>query len=338
MARKILILGGTGTISTSVTAELAADLLNDVTVVNRGHKTVPADVKQIIADLSAPGSLKAAVGNEQWDAVIDFLVYDEAQARERVEVFSGRVKQYIFISTVVAFNHEDKVWINEETEQGNKYSAYGQKKQAAEILFRRASAAGFPVTIVRPSQTYGFERIPLSVKGRNCWSVVSRIQRERPVIVHGDGKSFWHMMHTTDFARNFVKLVGNSEALGRSVNLVNPASVTWDMIYHEIGRQLGVKVKLVHISSDTLACSQVYNNLEAILGDKQYANNYSTRVIQDLIPDFRCTVDYKKGISMYLDYMNAHPEKKEEDPDYDKWCDGVCRDYMAFMRLFRNRH
>ena len=62
------------------------------------------------------------------------------------------------------------------------------------------------MTIVRPSQTYGNDRLPLSVKGKSCWSVISRIQRGKPVIVHGDGKTIWHMMHTFDFAKQYSNL------------------------------------------------------------------------------------------------------------------------------------
>lgn len=336
--KKILLIGGTGTISTSITKRLSQDVQNDVTVLNRGAKQVPANVKQIICDVMEPGALERETAGEKYDVIIDFLVYDAQTAKDRVRIFYNRVKQYFFISTVVVFDHENTVWLNENSAENNRFSHYGQNKAAAELVFSRAAANGFPVVVVRPSQTYAEDRIPLSVKGKTCWSVVSRILNGRSVIVHGDGKSIWHMMHADDFAYNFVQMIGNPLANGKTVNLVNPMVVTWDMIYEEIAQQLGKKLRICHISSDTLACTSKYDNIETILGDKQFSNMYSKYELTQLIPDFRCDIGLKEGVAKYLAYMNEHPEAKIEDPEYDVWCDQLIRDYRAFMKLLSTKY
>ena len=335
-SKKILLVGGTGTISTAVMQKLSENADNQVVVLNRGSKEVPSYVRQSVCDVNEEGALARAIGDEKFDAVVDFLVYDAAAAKQRMEVFADKCSQYFFISTVVTFDHEDKVWLNENSVQGNKYSRYGKNKWEAEEAFRANDS--FPWVIVRPSQTYSGNRIPLSVKGNSCWSVVNRIANHKSVIVHGDGKSIWHMMHARDFAYNFVQMIGNPAAVHQSVNLVNPAIVTWDMIYNEIGRQLGTEVRFCHIASDTLACAGKYNNIEVLLGDKQYSNMYAKKNLTDLIPDFRCEIGLKEGIEMYLSYMEAHPEEKVEDLEYDAWCDSVIRDYHAFMKIFSERH
>lgn len=336
--KKILLIGGTGTISTSVTKLLSQDPNYDVTVLNRGKKEVPANVKQIVCDVKEPGALERETAGDRYDAIIDFLIYDAAAAQERVRIFNGRINQYFFISTVAVFDHENVVWLNENSRETNRFSHYGQNKAAAEDVFRKASANGFPVVIVRPSQTYGEDRIPLSVKGNTCWSVVSRIMNGKSVIVHGDGKSVWHMMHAEDFAYNFVQLIGNPNANGQSVNLVNPMIVTWDMIYEEIALQLGKKLRICHIASDTLSCTAKYDNIETILGDKQFSNMYSKYELTQLIPDFRCNIGLKEGVEKYIAYMNEHPEAKVEDPEYDAWADQLIRDYHAFMKLISTKY
>ncbi len=338
-SKKILLIGGTGTISSSITKMLAKDEEIETVVLNRGHKEIPEGAKQIVCDANDTEALMEAVKDEEYAAVLDFIVYTPEQAKQRIDVFKGKTAQYVFISTVVALNHEDTLWLNENSAQGNEYSAYGRSKQACEEVFMEAyEKDGFPVTIVRPSQTYGYDRVPLSVKGKTCWSVVSRILNEKPVIVHGDGKAIWHMMHTYDFAYNFVQLIGNEETIGQSVNLVNPAVVTWDMIYNELARQLGREAKIIHIASDTLARSSKYNLKESIVGDKQYSNMYSKRNISEYIPDFKCLINMQKGIEMYLKYMDENPELKVEDPEFDTWCDKATRDYRAFMKIFGERY
>lgn len=337
--KKILLIGGTGTISSSITRMLAKEDGIETIVLNRGNKETPAGVTQVICDANDTEALKAAVADDTYAAVVDFIVYTKEQAEKRVEIFKGKVAHYIFISTVCVFDREDKVWLNENSPMDNPNSAYGRSKTACEKVYMDAYENDhFPVTIVRPSQTYGYDRIPLSVKGKTCWSVVSRILNDKPVIVHGDGKSLWHMMHTYDFAYNFLQLIGNEEAIGESVNMVNPAVVTWDMIYAELGRQLGKEPRIIHIASDTLAKSTKYNNTEAFLGDKQYSSMYSKRNISEFIPDFRCMIGLQKGIEMYLQYMDEHPELKKEDEDYDVWCDKATRDYRAFMKIFGERY
>lgn len=336
--KKLLLIGGTGTISTSVMKALARDIHYDVTVLNRGHKELPVNIRQVVCDVKEPGALERTVAGDSYDIILDFLVYDAETAKERVRIFNGRVKQYFFISSVVTFDHENIVWLNEDSKQMNRFSRYGQNKKAAEDVYRQAFVTGFPVVIVRPSQTYGEDRIPLSVKGKTCWSVIKRIDEGKSVIVHGDGKSLWHAMHAEDFAYNFLQLLGNPTATGETINLVNPAVVTWDMIYDEIAAQLGKKVRICHISSDTLACSSKYDNIETILADKQFSNMYSKLQLTKLIPDFRCKIDIAEGIRRYLAYMAEHPELQMDDSEYDAWSDALIRDYRSFMKLVSTKY
>jgi len=339
MSRKsILLIGGTGTISASIMKLLSSNESYDVTVLNRGHREFAPEISQIICDVKEPGALEKAVAGRKFDAVVDFLVFDAESAAERVRIFRQRTGQYFFISTVVTFDHEHTLWLDESSRQENRYSSYGQKKKAAEDVFRAAIAEGFPAVIVRPSQTYAGDRIPLSVKGRSCWSVISRILAGKPVIVHGDGKSIWHMMHADDFAYNFVQMIGNEAAVGQSVNLVHPEAVTWDMIYEEIAAQLGRELIVRHIASDALAHAGRYDITATILGDKQYSSMYRAEQRDRLIPDFRCEIDLKQGVSRYLAFMKEHPEDRTEDPEFDEWCDSLIRDYDSFMELVAQRY
>ena len=51
-----------------------------------------------------------------------------------------------------------------------------------------------PVTIVRPSYTYGPTWIPSGFGGQD-YTVVDRMRRGKPVICHGDGTALWVMTH-----------------------------------------------------------------------------------------------------------------------------------------------
>lgn len=63
----------------------------------------------------------------------------------------------------------------------------------------------FPVTIVRPSYTYGHTWIP-SAFGMQDYTLVDRMRKGRKIILHGDGQSLWTMTHNNDFAKGNVPL------------------------------------------------------------------------------------------------------------------------------------
>ncbi len=75
---------------------------------------------------------------------------------------------------------------------------------------------GFPVTIVRPSYTYGPSWIPSGFGGQD-YTVVDRIRRGLPIVCHGDGTALWVMTASSDFAVGLVGLVGTEGRGGRGL-------------------------------------------------------------------------------------------------------------------------
>lgn len=329
---RVLMIGGTGTISAPITEQLAGNKEVELYVLNRGHKALPEGAIQLIGDMNDEAVMEKIASEHDFDVVMNFVIYEPEQAQKQLALFRGRISQYIFISTVVTYDHDESIEIRENHKQGNPLSVYGQKKIACEKVF--LAEGDFPLTIVRPSQTYGGNRIPLSVKGNSCYSVLDRILNDKPVIVHGDGQSIWHCTHANDFAKGFLPLVGNTDAIHQAFNLVNPEVVTWNQIYRLIYKHVGKEPKIIHIASDLLAESAVYNNKESILGDKTNSNYYSTDKLKTLVPDFRCDINIETGIQLYLDYLEAHPEEKVPDEKYDRWCDKVIESYEQYCEAF----
>src|SRR5665647_3385433 len=106
------------------------------------------------------------------------------------------------------------------------------------FLIRSITAAyrdeAFPVTIVRPSFTYGDTWIPCAIAGLG-YTVIDRMRNGRPIIVHGDGQSLWTMTHNSDFAKGFVGLFGSIQAIGQPFHITSDEVLTWDQIYGAIG-------------------------------------------------------------------------------------------------------
>ncbi|MBP3577869.1 MAG: NAD-dependent epimerase/dehydratase family protein, partial [Lachnospiraceae bacterium] len=102
---KILLIGGTGTISSAITRQLA-ETEHEVYVLNRGNnnKHLPLGIKQIIADINNEEQAKAALDGMTFDAVCDFIGFVPAQLERDYRLFAGKTKQFLFISSASAYH------------------------------------------------------------------------------------------------------------------------------------------------------------------------------------------------------------------------------------------
>ena len=190
---KILMIGGTGTISSAITRQLAS-CGHDLWLLNRGHRKneVPANVKQVIADINDEAEVLRQIGDNQFDAVCEFIGFLPSQVERDIRLFKGRTRQYVYISSASAYNKPAASHIiTEGTSLANPYWEYSRNKIACEeLLMHEYRENGFPVTIIRPSHTYCERAVPLSVHGRKgSWQVLKRMMEGKPVIIHGDGSS-----------------------------------------------------------------------------------------------------------------------------------------------------
>ncbi len=166
---KVLFIGGTGIISTAST-RLAAERGIDLTLLNRGRHAanLPAGVKTIAADIAHPADAARVLADSRWDAVVDWIAFTPDQIERDIKLFRGRTRQFIFISSASAYQKPPSHYlITESTPLANPFWDYSRNKIACEeVLMKAYRDEGFPVTIVRPSLTYGDTQIPLAV---NSW-------------------------------------------------------------------------------------------------------------------------------------------------------------------------
>ena len=235
---RVLFLGGTGNISTAC-VERALARGHHVGVLTRGRRPVPSGVEAIVGDRDDPEALRRAAEG-RWDAVADFLAYTPAQVDAAVSAFAGRAGQYVFIGSAAAYDKRAaRLPITEDAPLANPFWEYARLKIACEEAVRRVHREGkLPVTIVRPSYTYGPTWIPSGFGGQD-YTVVDRMRRGLPIVCHGDGTALWVMTHASDFAVAFVGLLGHLGALGEAFHITSDEALTWDAIYETIARAAG---------------------------------------------------------------------------------------------------
>ena len=325
---KCLFIGGTGNISLYITRKLLSEG-HTVYLVNRGQRkaALSGDVHYLTADINARADeVERMIEGMTFDVVADFIAFTREQAERDFRLFNGKTRQYMVLSSASAYQKPlADPHVTESTPLCNPYWAYSRNKIAIEeYLNAQYRECGFPVTIVRPSHTYGETYVPLGVEGNGGYSVLKRMLEGKPVIVHGDGTSLWAVTHSSDFAKGFVGLMGNIHAIGQTVHITTDELVTWNQIYAAAGRALGVEPKIVHVASEFLAETRPSADYwGGLVGDKAASVIFDNARIKSLVPDFCCTVRMDQGVPASVRYIMAHPELQREDPDFDAWCDRV---------------
>ena len=326
---KALFIGGTGTISTAITKQLADHPDWELYLLNRGSRSaeLPENVKVITADINGDEALVAQkLEGMSFDCVCDFIAFVPSQLERDYRLFKGRTKQFMFISSASAYQKPlSNCRVTESTPLCNPYWEYSRNKIACEeYLMKVYREEGFPVTIIRPSHTYDERNIPLGVHGRNgSWQTVKRMLEGKPVIMHGDGTSLWTMTFNTDFAKAFIGLMNNPHALGEAFQITSDETLTWNQIYQAIADALGVPFKPYYVSSEFLHAVSDYDFRGSLIGDKANSVVFDNEKLHRAVPGFAATIRFDQGVRKVVDYVLSHPECQKEDPEFDQWCDKV---------------
>jgi nucleoside-diphosphate-sugar epimerase len=331
MALRILFIGGNGTIS-AASSRLAVARGHDLTLLNRGTSTTrPAieGVRHLTGDASEASSVAAAIGDLEFDVVVNFRSFLPDQIRADVDLFRGRTGQYVYISSASAYQKPvARLPITESTPLSNPFWQYSRDKAASEdVLVAAMRDHGFPATIVRPSHTYDETSIPLD----GGWTIIDRMRRGAPTLVHGDGTSLWTLTHSEDFAKGFVGLLGNPHALGHAVHITSDELLNWNQIHEIVGRALGVTPQIVHIPSDFIA--RVSPNLgPGLLGDKSWSVIFDNSKIRRLVPGYQATIPFHRGIDKVLAWFDEDETRKAVDPAAHAEADAILAAYAAATR------
>jgi nucleoside-diphosphate-sugar epimerase len=326
---RLLFIGGTGNISLAVTRLLAHQGV-EVSVLNRGLSEVqlPAGVRTIRADIRDAASVSDALRGEHFDIAVDWIAFTPEQVELDIALFAGMVSQYVFISSATVYRKPTPVPIVEQSPLGNPIWPYARDKVACEErLLREYEQAGFPVTIVRPSHTYGETRIPTALEGES-YTVVERLRQGKPLIVFGDGTSFWTMTHNTDFARAFVGLLGNPDAIGESFHITSDEHLTWDQVVETIAAAAGFEPDIVHIPSDFIAAMDPELGV-TLLADKAHSLVFDNSKLKRVVPGFRAVVPFADGVARSLAWFDADPARQVVDADRDALLDRILAAYRT---------
>jgi nucleoside-diphosphate-sugar epimerase len=313
---KILIIGGTGLISTAITRSLV-ERGDHVTLYNRGQTEarIPDGPKRIYGDRTDHAAFEMQIADTgSFDCVIDMICYSPEEAESAVRAFRGRIGQLIFCSTAAVYSRPASRYPIREDEPRLASSSYGRNKARCEDILMAAHERGdYRVTIIRPAFTYG-EGGGLPHTFGWGTAFIDRIHKGKSIIVPGDGMTLRAYCHIDDVGRTFVEAIANTKAFGQAYHVTGEEWLTWNAYYHSIAEAMHApSPSLVHIPADLLgriAPERARNCVE----NYQFNNIFdNSAAMADL--NFRHTVSFGIGIRHTLEWLVEHDRIENSDDD-----------------------
>ncbi|HEY2492740.1 MAG TPA: NAD-dependent epimerase/dehydratase family protein [Paenibacillus sp.] len=180
---RVLVMGGTRFFGKRL-VQLLLDDGAEVTIATRGQ-TVDSfgdTVKRLVVDRESYESLAKAVEGREWDLIYDNICYSPQDAMNACEIFAGKVKRYIYTSSMSIY---ESLSVNKKEEEFDPYLLpiqmgkrmdfdYGTAKGLAEAVF--AQRATFPVCSVRFTFVLGIDDYTRRVEFH-----INRVKRGIPI-------------------------------------------------------------------------------------------------------------------------------------------------------------
>jgi nucleoside-diphosphate-sugar epimerase len=250
---RVLVLGGNRYIGLHLTFELARRG-HEVTVLNSHVAPLPDGVVRLEGDRRQPGVLRAVLEpyRDAFDVVFDNTAYQPSDLEPLIELFRGRIRQFVFTSSSAVYRRSFVQPVLEsfrrhDPEDPDPRKAYGVGKVRCEDhLLAEHARARFPATILRVAHTLG----PMSPLASRDPIFFARLEAGRPILVPGDGLAFVHLIHVGDVARLMASVVGNLAAIGQVYNV---AGTEWSSVIGIIrfmARAVGTEADIVHVPVD----------------------------------------------------------------------------------------
>jgi nucleoside-diphosphate-sugar epimerase len=280
---KVLLLGGTGAIGKQLT-HLLSDNGIETFITSRKKREDERLLRYIKGDAQDVNFLKEILSENQWDVIIDFMVYSTPSFYERVNLLLSSTLQYVFISSARVYAESSKPIIEDslrllDTCEDQKFLStdeYSLAKARQEDILESSGSHNW--TIIRPYITFSDTRLQLGVFEKEEW--LYRALHGRTIVFSKDIYSKkTTMTYGSYVAKGIFSILGNTKSLGETYNITTQETYIWKDIlsfYLEVLEQhLGYQPKVLLQDLDNfLKCkSEKYQTIYDRLFDRQFDNS-----------------------------------------------------------------
>lgn len=252
MTRNILIIGGSYFAGRSLVEHLVNEKEVNLFIFNRGN--IPLNIRNVTefhGDRTQEDSIKKNLPSMDWDALIDFCGYGPEDLKKVIQSVPGKIKHYIFISTVSVYDHssmfpleETSGTINQLRPEFGEYDEYALNKIKAEhLLEKMCGEKSISWTILRPSILYGkFNYAPRE----NYF--FDLMEKDAPIIIPDNDLALFNFIFVEDFAKIIMKCIRNKRVYNTVFNTVSREFVSYGKYIEILETITNKKIKTIKMS------------------------------------------------------------------------------------------
>ena len=335
---RVLFIGGPGNISAGCADELIA-AGHPLAVLKRtrnADERFRDTVRFYRGDRSRPADVQAALDGFRPDVVIDFVCFDPERVEELGRLLPGAAQHYVLVSTVDAYGYPlSRIPMREDDPRAPTRSPYGaQKRRCEEVAARMEAESGLPVTIVRPTYSFGAQSGMMSLFAWGGMAAqVPRMRAGLPVLAPGGGNTLLHASCAHDTGRMIARVAqGRATAAGRSYTCGRDGAITFDQYLQLVGRVLGVEPDVAHVPIEVLLAIDSPEIEESFVPSlTRYNTCFSVEAFKRDFPGFEWRMSLEEGVRQYVDWYDrrglfADPAQEiYEDRIIRAWRDCLAR-------------
>ena len=312
-----LIIGGTRNLGPSIVHALLQREY-EVAVFNRGQTRddLPEEVERQRGDRTKPEELKSVLTGREFDLVIDTTLYTGAEAEAVVELFKGRVRRYIFLSTGQVYlvrvgaqrpykedDYAGAVMAEPPQSNVSEYEnwRYGFDKRAAENVFARAWTENkFPFTSLRlpmvNSERDHYDRI---------YGYFLRIQDEGPILIPDEDGAPVRHVYGEDVVQAISRLAENENGKGCAYNIGQDETLSLTQFLELLAETMHCPLKIVRVPKEELDRERLLPHCSPFSG-KWMSSLENIRSKKELGMEYTQVPMYVKKLVSYFQAVRPH--------------------------------
>lgn len=331
----VLLIGGTGVLSSAVTAEAMKHGFA-VTMINRGLRELPEGAEVIISNNKEYQGIAEKLKGRFFDAIIDFLCYNTQELEDSFTLYSKHTRQYFFISSCAVYDTTKGGIYDEDSPKVRKEWPYSVDKWNCELLLTdMAKKTNCAYTIIRPCLTYGDTRLPYGIapEFRKHWTLIARILAGKPIIRWNHGINRWNMMRVEEFAVGLVGLIGNQKAYNEAYNICGDEMPSYDDVLEAISKKIKTPVVKVDVDSDFYASKMPGRIAGEIIGGRSADLTCSNSKIKTIVPEFSQKTMLIEGVARTIEAYEKQNYQLGIDWTFDALTDQVIEQWLGVKHI-----
>lgn len=254
--KNILIIGGTRNMGHYLTLRLI-EAGHQVTILNRGinKDSLPETVHRLHADRTDLQQMRRALLAKSFDIVVDFVIFNQAEAQMILDLLGGSVEHYVMVSSGQVYLVREGIEAPyKESDYGGRTQPmpkeitfaheewkYGMGKRGAEDTFIEAwERDGFPFTSLRlpmvNSERDQFNRL---------YNYIIRIHSGGPIVAPRKPNPLLCHVYALDVVEALFRVIERGQGKGKAYNIAQDEAVTLDEFVAMLADIMGKESEVV---------------------------------------------------------------------------------------------